>query len=101
MDYVERDEKIRYLRDHISEQALYEQLAEECCELGQAALKFIRVLGNGNPTPVSSIDAVRNVLEEARDVYLCMIILDISMHAEELDKKLERWYGRVKEVNDE
>lgn len=101
MNQEERDNKIDYLREHVSKRALYEQFAEESCELGQAALKYIRAIGNGNPTPMKEDIAYSQTIEEAMDVYLCMIILDIFIYPEALDKKLERWYNRVKEVNDE
>ena len=101
MDIEERNNKIYYLREHLSNEALYEQLAEECCELGQASLKYIRALGNGNPTPVLPSQAIFNILEEAVDVYLCMIVANVLPDGNVLDSKLERWYKRVKEANDE
>lgn len=101
MNLEERDNKIDYLREYVSKEALYEQLAEESCELGQAALKYIRAMGNGNPTPMNENVAYSQIFEEFADVYLCMVVLDIFVRSDVLDQKLERWYNRVKEVNDE
>lgn len=94
-DREEREEKIRYLQEHLSTEAIFEQLAEECCELGQASLKYIRALDNGNPTPEIPSHAMFNILEEFADVYLCIIIADISIKEDVLDYKLDRWYKRV------
>lgn len=61
-----------YMLEHIGEPAMYEQLAEECAELGKAALKMARVLRKENPTPVTEDEARAMVLEEAADVLNCM-----------------------------
>lgn len=61
-----------YMRDRIGDAAMLEQLAEECAELGQAALKMARVLRKENPTPVTEDEAAAMVLEEAADVLNCM-----------------------------
>ena len=98
---IQVKEKIKYLRDYLSNDALYEQLAEECCELAQASLKYLRSTGNGNPTPVDQKEAFIHILEEATDVYLCMLVNDIFPDMYHLEEKLDRWYGRVKEVNHE
>lgn len=101
MNYIERDERIQFLRENLTESALYEQLAEESAELAQASLKYLRAVGNGNPTPVSIDEALSNLVEEAGDVYLCMTVVNLYVHSEQLDKKLERWYERVKRFTDE
>ena len=54
--------------DAIGEPAMYEQLAEECNELGKAALKLARVLRGENPTPVTEEAARAKVIEEFTDV---------------------------------
>ena len=61
-----------YMRDRIGDAAMLEQLAEECAELGKAALKMARVLRKENPTPVTEDEASAMVLEEAADVLNCM-----------------------------
>lgn len=99
MEIYERNEKIKYLRSQMNTDALYEQLAEECCELAQAALKYLRATGNGNPTPVTQREAFVNILEEATDVYLCMMVTDICPDAYHLDEKLDRWCNRILDRN--
>ena len=48
------------------------QLAEECCELAQAALKLRRTFEGTSPTPVTQEDAEREFREEIADVLLTM-----------------------------
>lgn len=100
MNLEEREEKFLYLKNKLSVSARYEQLSEECAELIQASLKYLRALGNGNPTPISLNEAYRNIEEEATDVYLCLMVNNIYPSEKELDAKLERWYNRVKEANE-
>jgi len=80
------------------------QLAEEACELAQAALKLRRAMGAGNPTPVSAEDAIANLEEEIADVQLCTAVLvyaDGKINADNINKvmnqKAERWLERLKE----
>lgn len=61
-----------YMRDRIGDAAMLEQLAEECAELGQAALKMARVLRKENPTPVTEAEARKAIIEEMADVINCM-----------------------------
>lgn len=61
-----------YMRDKIGDAAMYEQMAEECAELGKAALKMARILRNENPTPVTVTEASDMIIEEAADVFICM-----------------------------
>ena len=55
----------QYMRTYGWE-ALYRLLAEECVELAQAALKYIRAVNR--ETPVSIEEACDNLLEEIADV---------------------------------
>lgn len=52
---------------NLSEPVRLEQLAEECAELGHAALKLARILRGENPTPVPKALAVEKVMEEATE----------------------------------
>ena len=61
------DEKIK---QHIPQDELLAQLAEECAELSQAALKLRRALTGINPTPVTVEEARKAVLERTRCVWL-------------------------------
>lgn len=82
------------------------QLAEECAELGQAALKLRRALTGDNPTPVSADDAEDHLWEEVADVILCVNLLGEwpvidgvgSAIEEQMDKKEARWARRLRAV---
>lgn len=71
------------------------QLAEEASELSQAALKLIRA--RGGDTPISELQAVRNLLEEIADVNVCIVALDADKYAIEaiMRKKASRWERRL------
>lgn len=74
------------------------QLAEECTELAQAALKLRRVLDGRNPTPVKPGEANDAVLEELGDVLNCADLLYLlNRDAEARYKKMLRWAKRLAE----
>ena len=52
--------------------AVLEQLGEECCELGQAALKLARKYRDNNPTPKTEQEYINNLAEEMADVMMCI-----------------------------
>lgn len=83
--------------------ATLEQLAEECCELGQAALKYARALRKENPTPKSERECREALTEETADVLLCidklnLIALDLHKAAQIMTEKEKRWDERLKEA---
>lgn len=83
--------------------ALLEQLAEECDELGQAALKMARVLRKENPTPTSEAAARVHLAEEAADVMVCLIELsrvffDVDQNGMIREQKIIRWHDRLKDA---
>lgn len=90
------DEKIK---QHLPQDELLTQLAEECAELSQAALKLRRALTGINPTPVTAEDARRNLVEEAADVYNVLgLLLDAEDNVEIYDiirRKKARWVKRL------
>ena len=90
----------------LGEPALLEQLAEECSELAQAALKLARLERGENPTPKSKIHCESALIEEIADVHLCLGV--ISSHFECYNKlddieisKRERWAHRILEARGE
>lgn len=90
-----------YMRDRIGDAAMYEQLAEECAELGQAALKLARVLRKENPTPVTEDEARNAIIEEAADVWNCMNEVGIFGRPELAQityEKLKRFKARWEEA---
>ena len=91
-----------YMRDRIGSAAMYEQLAEECAELGQAALKLARVLRKENPTPMTETEASDMIIEEAADVLICIDevgVFDSSEVARVAHAKRERFKARWEEAN--
>ena len=85
--------------EELPEETRLIQLAEECSELAQAALKLVRVL-HGD-TPVSRDEAVSNLIEEIADVDVCVFVLsDIAPSKEVCEKivqKKQRWESRINE----
>lgn len=58
---------MKEIKDLVTAEYCLRQLAEECCELAQAALKMIRVLKK-EATPVTEVEAVEKLIEELADV---------------------------------
>ena len=87
------------IKQHLPQDELLAQLAEECAELSQAALKLRRALTGINPTPVAADEARRNLAEEAADVYNVLgLLLDAEDNAEIysiIRRKKERWLKRL------
>ena len=88
----------------LSKAALLEQVAEECTELGHAALKLARKYRNENPTPVTEEEAYANLKEEWADMLLSMTVLDhyYNMDCNEqkgiMDNKYARWNQRLEDA---
>lgn len=86
--------------DAIGEPAMYEQLAEECSELGKAALKLARVLRGENPTPLTEEAARAKVIEECTDVAQITGELDLIIDVDQQDRKRRRFWERWEEKDD-
>ena len=90
------DEKIK---QRLPQDELLTQLAEECAELSQAALKLRRALTGINPTPVTVDEARKSLVEEAADVYNVLgLLLDAADNAEIysiIRRKKARWLKRL------
>lgn len=80
------------------------QLAEECGELVQAALKLRRVLDGRNPTPKTYDECVENFYEEYADVDSAFRMVQIILDREDCSndainetqlRKVRRWLGRL------
>lgn len=92
------------IKQSMSRHEVLAQLAEECAELGQAALKLRRTLNpDASPTTVSEDDAEQSFREEIADVLLCIGIatdddvqvkttLDIAYI---MVSKCDRWAERL------
>lgn len=88
----------------IGEAAMLEQLAEECAELGKAALKLARIDRGENPTPIKREEALKELTEEAADVSLVIDALSYSASCSPLSMseieqikeiKTRRWVARI------
>ncbi|MBP5718027.1 MAG: hypothetical protein J6X53_03490, partial [Abditibacteriota bacterium] len=92
-------ENVTSITNLLNSEELLKQLAEECNELAQAALKRIRTLTNENPTPVTSTEADNRLHEEAADVLLCLETLGIHTGSDLIratkERKAKRWAERL------
>lgn len=93
-------DKLRVIRDNLSEEDIFCQLAEEAAEVSQAALKLRRAITRTNPTPIDAETAKNKLLEEIADV---VITLDVMMGDADWNviwafsvRKLDRWVERLK-----
>lgn len=80
--------------DYIGYPAMLEQLAEECAELGKAALKLARIVRKENPTPVTEDNAEIALIEEYTDVVQCAQELGLEPDLVEMKEKKERFFER-------
>lgn len=104
MPYISDYQKIK---EGLSRGEILAQLAEECAELAQAALKLRRVITPGaSPTPVCIADAEDGMQEEVADVILCIelageYLYDVSAteYVREIkERKEKRWAARIAEA---
>lgn len=86
----------------LSTEAPLEQLAEECAELGKAALKVARINRGENPTPLLIEDAISNLVEEVGDVRVCLEVLQkkgFDFNTDSRERyKMRRWEERLHEL---
>lgn len=94
----ERQFKLWEVADKLGEQEILLQLAEECAELSQAALKLRRAMEG--LTPVSVEQARRQLIEEMTDVEVCKGALEYltfnPLCSSDIgNQKINRWYDRT------
>lgn len=75
--------------------AALEQLAEECAELGKAALKLARIERDDNPSLIGTDDAIDNLFEEYSDVLLVADVIGLLGSIDIIDYKQKRWLARI------
>ena len=90
-----------YMKDHIGEPAMYEQMAEECVELAKAALKMARIERGENPTPVTANEMHDAIIEEYTDIVNCANELGIHSSPTIAKYKMERFKARWEEAHKE
>lgn len=77
------------------------QLAEECSELAQAALKVCRTLPSSmNPTPVSGVQAMEKMHEEFLDVLMCADLCGLTDPFTPLSMYNPKWARARKRMED-
>lgn len=93
------------IREYLGAAEILAQLAEECAELAQAALKYRRVLTGDNPTPVKAPEAIEHLIEEMADVETCISLLATPENDKkrlEIRKfKTARWMTRLQNAEQE
>ena len=89
------DNSFEKIKGWLGEAEALAQLAEECAELAQAALKLRRALDGKNPTPNTAEERRRALIEEYTDVIHCALVLDLEMDLDQIRKKTERWMRRL------
>lgn len=90
--------QIEYIRKTVSAAARYEQLAEECAELAQAALKVARYAREENPPRKDPAQIFCDLLEEVSDVILCLESVNVNPDLLTMERKLNRWYKGICEI---
>lgn len=97
-------EMLNYIKAKVNYKERLAQLAEEATELAHAALKYRRTLDDENPTPVSSNEAFKNLIEEIDDIALLLETLALKWRVEfnssSREKKLKRWVERLKDARE-
>ena len=91
-------ERQRKVTDFLPTWELLAMLAEECCELGQAALKVRRTLDDLNPTRMTFSEALGHLNEEWADVLLVirqLNIIDENLVYGIMQQKHERWLNHL------
>ena len=102
LNRMSRSELLEYVTIHTNELDLLVALAEEAAELSKAALKLARARKYVNhPTPLSSEEAFKDLLEEYTDVKLCVDALAIDFDPNLLQKKTLRWAKRLERAAEE
>ena len=89
------------LANRLSEEALLEQIAEECGELVQQCAKRLRILRGENPTPIGLAENYEHLVEELADVHLVTAIYEVKMLIDDERiysigaRKFRRWSERL------
>lgn len=93
-----QNQKITQIHNTLSPAALYGQLAEECAELAQVALKLQRLCMKENPPRKAEEELMRSLQEEISDVELCIECIGFSPDETYFDNtshKIDRWLSII------
>lgn len=105
--------KAPIIDNEVTLRAQLEQVTEECCELGQACMKLVRAIGNGNPCDIPPCLATDKVVEEMSDTMVAIEFLIKKMQEYKLvdydiysridsiaGNKVVRWAKRLEDDNE-
>ena len=81
-------QQVDRIRKEYGDEYLHRQLAEECMELGHAALKLIRA--QRGETPVPPDEAQRALIDEAADVRVMLTALDKTLDVDGRVRMIEQ-----------
>ena len=88
------------VKDVYDDGEILAQLAEECSELAQAALKLRRAMGTVNPPRITMAEAINKLNEEWADVLVCIDELDGFVNDglvhQIAEYKKKRWIDSIK-----
>lgn len=96
-----KDEIFKAISEKYGKEYMLRQLAEECSELSQAALKYIRAVRK--ETPMRIDEAIEHLTEEIADVRLMIDAVSATVLSERNvddvqeinEQKLDRWKTRM------
>lgn len=90
------DKTVKEISEALSQNEILCQLAEECSELAQAALKMVR--SNNGKAYKSREKCIDNLAEELEDVKICIDVLEckgvLSKQDQYREAKVTRWHRR-------
>ena len=96
-----KDEIFKAISEKYGKEYMLRQMAEECSELSQAALKYIRAARK--ETPMRTDEAIEHLTEEIADVRLMIDAVSATVLSERnvddvqaiKEQKLDRWKTRM------
>lgn len=96
-----KEEIFNAISENYGKEYMLRQLAEECSELSQAALKYIRA--SRKETPMRIDEAIEHLTEEIADVRLMIDAVSATVLSERdvddvqgiKEQKLDRWKKRL------
>ena len=91
-------QQVNRIRKEYGDEYLYRQLAEECTELGHAALKLIRAKKRETPMPVQ--DAQQALIEEIADVRVMLFVLEKMLDTDGRVRLIEQTAAKDKRMTE-
>lgn len=96
-----KEEIFKAISEKYGKEYMLRQMAEECSELSQAALKYIRAARK--ETPMRTDEAIEHLTEEIADVLLMIDAVSATVLSERdvddvqeiKEQKLDRWKTRM------